>query len=279
MAAAEDDAMSIKDIAKVQTELLKAIANGNSEDVVTLDTVETQHYCEQKAVFERNESPLDENRPERLSRAQEQHEKLVTISAKAGEEYGLSDAWNDIETGDASLMYFPLAHRIVGRTLLGRPTFIRFVDCQPSQLTLVRGVTKDRYLDQLFPNERFLLWCYGSILDRIGFDVSDLSIRYLKYPQSKFKVEEISRAQILVSAEDGDDIAVKLKGESALHPHIRQHPYKYERDPDMGKQLRKYVALWRDNRSPTGANHWKQCVSCRFRPQCNLVLAEGEQRS
>ncbi|WP_336337341.1 hypothetical protein [Haloarcula brevis] len=265
------------EIARHQLDLFESIKKGESDNVITLDTLETQRYCEQKAVFERAEGS-DEERPERLARAQEQHGELVAAMAKTKQEYDLRDIWTDIEAGDISLLYPPLAHKIVGMIIVGRPTFLRFVDSQPTQLTLVRGVTKERYLDELFPNERFVLWCYASLLDRIGFDVSDLSARYLKYPQSKFDVVELSRAQMLVAVEEGDDIAIRLDDESTIHPNIRRHPLGYKRDPEQGKQLRQYAAFWRDGGDPTGANHWKQCAGCRFRNDCNLALAEGEQR-
>ncbi|MFD1589273.1 hypothetical protein ACFR9U_20035 [Halorientalis brevis] len=278
MAGEQAHTKSVGEIRRHQLDLLKALGEDTPDNVVSFDTLETQHYCEQKAVFERAERPTEENRPERLLRAQEQHNQLVEASANTDEEYDVDDVWDDIEAGDVSLLYPPLVHEMVGMTLYARPTYLRFVDSHPTQLTLVRGVTKEGYLDQLFPNERFLLWCYGTLLDRIGFDVSDLSIRYLKYPQAKFDVVELSRAQMLVAVEDGDDISIQLDENATIHPNIRRHPLEYERDPDRGKQLRDYVSFWRDGGDPTGASHWKQCASCRFRPECDLVLAEGEQR-
>ncbi|WP_255194695.1 hypothetical protein [Natronobeatus ordinarius] len=266
------------EIARHQLALFESISEDDRERIIPFSTLETQHYCEQKAQFERAEIPDEESLPERLIRAQEQHNELIETTGATDDEYTLADAWDDIQADDVSLIYFPLAHEIVNMILVGRPTFLRFVDSQPVQLTLVRGVTKDRYLDQLFPNERFLLWCHGNLLDRIGFDVSDLSIRYLKYPQSKFNAVEVSRAQLLLAAEDGDDIAVKLNEKSTLHPNIRQHTLAYEQDTQRGKQLRAYAAFWRDGSDPSGANHWKKCASCRFRSECDLALAQGEER-
>lgn len=266
------------EIARHQLALFESISEDDRERIIPFSTLETQHYCEQKAQFERAEIPDEESLPERLIRAQEQHNELIETTGTTDGEYTLADAWDDIQADDVSLIYFPLAHEIVNMILVGRPTFLRFVDSQPVQLTLVRGVTKDQYLDQLFPNERFLLWCHGNLLDRIGFDVSDLSTRYLKYPQSKFNAVEVSRAQLLLAAEDGDDIAVKLNEKSTLHPNIRQHTLAYERDIQRGRQLRAYAAFWRDGGEPSGANHWKKCVSCRFRSECDLALAQGEER-
>jgi len=278
MVGEQEHTKPIGEIARQQLDLLENINERDQENVVTLATLETQRYCEQKAVFERKENPDGQNRPQRLIRAREQHSQLIDATANTDDEYDIRDVWADIEAGDASLLYPPLVHKIVGMSLLGRPTFLRFVESQPTQLTLVRGVTKDRYLEELFPNERFLLWCYGTILDRIGFNVSDLSIRYLKYPQSKFNVVEVSRAQMLVAVEDGDDIAIQLDEGSTIHPNIRRHPIDYERDPDRGRQLRDYVSFWRDGGEATGANHWKQCAGCRFQSDCDLALAQGDQR-
>ncbi|ELZ88962.1 hypothetical protein C453_00925 [Haloferax elongans ATCC BAA-1513] len=265
-------------IARHQLALFESISEADLERIIPLSTIETQHYCEQKAQFERAETPDDESLPERLIRAQEQHNELVETTGTTSGEYTLADAWDDIQSEDVSLLYPPLAHELVNMVLIGRPTFLRFVDGRPVQLTLVRGVTKDRYLEELFPNEQFLLWCHGNLLDRIGFDVSDLSIRYLKYSQSKFNAVEVSRAQLLLAGEDGDDVAIKLNEKSPIHPNIRQHPLAYERDTERGKQLRAYAAFWRDGGEPSGANHWKKCVSCRFNTECDLALAQGEVR-
>ncbi|WP_284011872.1 hypothetical protein [Haloarcula pelagica] len=278
MAGDQGYSESVDDIARHQLNFLETLQEDEPEHVITLDTLETQRYCEQKAVFERQAGP-DEKRPDRIIRAQEQHGKLVAEMAGTEEEYHLTDVWDDIIAGDVSLLYPPLFFKLIGVIIYGRPTYLRFIDSQPTQLTLVRGVTKKRYLDELFPSERFLLWCYCTILDRIGFSVSDLSARYLKYPQDEFNVVEVSRAQMLVAVEDGDDIAIQLDDDSTVHPNIRRHPIEYKRDSETGKQLREYVAFWRDGGEPTGAGHWKQCAGCRFNPECDLALAQGEQRS
>lgn len=278
MAGDQDRAKPIEEIASHQLTLLKQASDEDDNRVIPLSTIETQHYCEQKARFEWDEVPDKETYPERLILAQEQHGELIETTATRDEGYELEDVWGDISGGDVSLLYPPFAHEIVNVILVGRPTFIRFVDRRPSQLTLVRGVTKEAYLDRLFPNERFLLWCHGNLLDRIGFDVSALSIRYLKYPQSKFNAVEVSRAQMLLAAEDGDDITVRLDAKTPLHPNIRHHPLDYEQDSKRGKRLRQYAAFWRDGGEPTGAKHWKQCASCRFRSNCSLALGQGETR-
>jgi len=278
MAGEQEQSRQTNEIAGHQLDLFERLSDDDIERIVPLSTLETQHYCEQKAQFARAEVPDEESLPERLVRAQAQHSKLVKTTGATDDDYGLAEVWSDIQEGDVSLLYPPFAHEIVNMLLVGRPTFIRFADGLPTQLTLVRGVTKERYLDQLFPNEQFLLWCHGNLLDRIGFDVSELSIRYLKYPQSKFNAVEVSRAQMLLAAEDGDDITVQLDENSTLHPNIRQHPLEYELDTQRGKQLRDYVAFWRDNGEPSGAGHWKQCASCRFRTDCDLALAQGENR-
>lgn len=278
MAGEQEHSSQTNEIASHQLDVFGMISEDDIERIIPLSTLETQHYCEQKAQFERAEVPDEESLPERLVRAHEQHRELVNTTGDSDDDYGLAEAWADIQEEDVSLLYPPFAHEIVNMILVGRPTFIRFVDSLPTQLTLVRGVTKEPYLDQLFPNERFLLWCHGNLLDRIGFDISELSIRYLKYPQSKFNAIEVSRAQMLLAAEEGDDITVQLDNNSALHPNIRQHPIEYERDTQRGKQLRDYAAFWRDNGEPSGADHWKQCAGCRFRTGCDLALAQGENR-
>lgn len=266
-------------IAQDQLSLFDSLSDADPDRILPLSMLETQHYCEQKAQFQRGQSWDDESLPERLVRGREQHSELAETTTTTDDEYILPDAWDDIQSGDVSLIYPPFAHELVNMVLVGRPMFLRFTESQPSQLTLVRGVTKDSYTERLFPNEEFLLWCHGNLLDRIGFDVSDLSIRYLKYPQSKFDAVEVSRAQLLLAAEDGDDITVQLDEDASLHPNIRRHPITYERDTERGKQLRAYAAFWRDGGAdPDGANHWKQCASCRFRPQCDLALADGEHR-
>lgn len=279
MAGNRPHSKPISEIARHQLEILDTITEDNIERIVPLSTLETQHYCEQKAKFERAVEAGEDSRPERLVRAQEQHTELAqTTVGDTDEEYGLEDVWTDIEAGEVSLLHPPFVHELVNMFVAGRPWYIRFVESQPTQLTLVRGVTKDRYLDQFFPNEQFLLWCHANLLDRIGFDVSDLSIRYLKYPQDKFNPVEVSRAQLLLATEDGDDVTVTLNEKSTIHPNIRQHPLDYERDSQRGKQLRDFVAFWRDGGDPQGANHWKKCASCRFRSACNLALARGEER-
>lgn len=279
MAGSQGHRTAPSEIARNQLSLLDSLADEDTGRIIPLSLLDTQHYCEQKAQFQRAQGSDDESLPKRLVRGREQHSELAETTASNDDEYTLEDVWNDIQSGDVSLLYPPLAYELVNMVLVGRPMFLRFVDSQPSQLTLVRGVTKEAYTEQLFPNEEFLLWCHGNLLDRIGFDVSDLSIRYLKYPQSKFDPVEISRAQLLLAAEDGDEVSVKLDEGSTLHPHIRRHPISYERDSERGKQLRSYTAFWRDGGdNPDGANHWKQCVSCRFRSQCDLALAKGEQR-
>jgi CRISPR/Cas system-associated exonuclease Cas4 (RecB family) len=270
----------ISEIADHQLEMLEALTEEDDERIVPLSTLETQHYCEQKALFERVMAPDDENRPDRLIRAQQQHTELVkTTVDETDDDYDIEDVWADIENGDVTLLNPPFVHELVNMLIVGRPWYIRFVESQPRQLTLVRGVTKERYLDQFFPNEQFLLWCYANLLDRIGFDVSDLSIRYLKYPQDKFNPVEVSRAQLLLATEDGDDVTIKLDDKDTLHPNIRQHPVDYERDSQRGKQLRDFVAFWRDGGNPQGANHWKKCASCRFHSACDLALTQGEERA
>lgn len=266
-------------IAQDQLSLFDSLSDADAERILPLSMLETQHYCEQKAQFQRDQGWDEESLPERLVRGREQHSELAETTTTTDDEYTLPDAWDDIQSGDVSLIYPPFAHQLVNMVLVGRPMFLRFTESQPSQLTLVRGVTKEQYTERLFSNEEFLLWCHGNLLDRIGFDVSDLSIRYLKYPQSKFDAVEVSRAQLLLAAEDGDDITVQLDEDSSLHPNIRRHPITYERDTERGKQLRAYAAFWRDDSDdPDGANHWKQCASCRFRAQCDLALADGEHR-
>lgn len=280
MAGDRPHSKPISEIARHQLDIIDTITEDDNERIVPLSTLETQHYCEQKAKFERAVESDEDARPERLVRAQEQHIELAqTTVGDTDEEYGLEDVWADIEAGDVSLLHPPFVHELVNMLVAGRPWYIRFVESQPTQLTLVRGVTKDRYLDQFFPNEQFLLWCHANLLDRIGFDVSDLSIRYLKYPQDKFNPIEVSRAQLLLATEDGDDVTVTLNEKSTIHPNIRQHPLNYARDSQRGKQLRDFVAFWRDGGDPQGADHWKKCASCRFRPACNLALARGEERA
>jgi hypothetical protein len=88
----------------------------------------------------------------------------------------------------------------------------------------------------------------------------------------------VSRAQMLVAVEDGDDIAIQLDDDSTIHPNIRRHPISYDRDPERGKQLRDYVSFWRDGGEPTGADHWKKCAGCRFQSDCDLALAQGDKR-
>ncbi|MDF9747923.1 hypothetical protein [Natrinema salsiterrestre] len=267
------------EIAQDQLSLFDALSGDDAERIIPLSMLETQHYCEQKARFQRGSDWDEESLPARLVRGREQHSELAETTTSTDNEYTLADAWDDIQSGDVSLIYPPFAHEFVNMVVVGRPMFLRFTESQPSQLTLVRGVTKEPYTERLFSNEEFLLWCHGNLLDRIGFDVSDLSIRYLKYPQSKFDAVEVSRAQLLLAAEDGDDITVQLDQNSSLHPNIRRHPITYERDSERGKQLRAYAAFWRDDGDdPDGANHWKQCASCRFQPQCDLALAEGDHR-
>lgn len=266
------------EIARDQLSIFDSLSDNDADRILPLSTVETQHYCEQKARFQREQGWDAESLPDHLVRGREQHRELVKTTGESDSEYTLADAWDDIQSGDVSLLYPPFAHELVNMLLMGRPTFIRFVKSQPVQLTLVRGVTKEPYMERLFPNERFLLWCHATLLDRIGFDVSDLSIRYLKYPQSKFNAIEVSRAQLLLAAEEGDDITIQLDEDETLHPNIRHHPVTYERDTERGKQLRSYAAFWRDGGAPSGADHWKQCASCRFSPRCDLALAEGEKR-
>lgn len=280
MAGDRPHSKPISEIVRHQLNILDTITEDDSERIVPLSTLETQYYCEQKAQFQRAVTPEEDSLPERLIRAQKQHNQLVqTTVGKPDDEYDIEDMWADIEAGDVSLVYPPFVHELVNMLVAGRPTYIRFVDSRPTQLTLVRGVTRDRYLNEFFPNEQFLLWCHANLLDRIGFDVSDLSIRYLKYPQDKFNPVEVNRAQLLLAAEDGDDVTVTLDEKSTIHPNIRQHPLDYERDLQRGKQLRDFVAFWRDGGDPQGANHWKKCASCRFRAACDLALAKGEERS
>jgi hypothetical protein len=265
-------------IGQDQLSLFDSLSEADANRIIPLSTLETQHYCEQKAEFQHGDRDSEQSLPNRLIRGREQHEQLVQTTGTNDEEYTLPDVWDDIQSGDAFLLYPPFALELVNMVLVGRPMFIRFVEGRPTQLTLVRGVTKEDYINRLFPNERFLLWCHANLLDRLGFDVSELSIRYLKYPQEKFDAVQVSRAQLFLATEEGDDITIQLDDSETLHPDIRRHPITYERDPELGKQLRSYVAFWRDGGNPSGANHWKQCMSCRFREQCNLALARGDER-
>lgn len=261
-------------IADRQRALFEAASEAEPNSIVGTSNLETQHYCEQKALFERREDDSADSRPDRLDRGKRQHNWLTAPShATDANQYTLDDMWADIQNGDIGLTTPPFIYEISGIYLIGKPTFLRFQDGRPTQLTQVRGVTNDDYLDQVFPNERFRLWCYGSLLDRVGFDVSDLSLRYLKYPQSTFDVEKILNAELLLS-NGSESVSIPLDdvGTSVYPKLLHQHPVEYEQDPEMGKKLRSFLALWRDGGDPDGANHWKQCQGCRFQEECTLAL-------
>jgi hypothetical protein len=138
MAGDRGQLKSVSEIATHQLDILGSITEEESERVVPLSTLETQHYCEQKALFERDLGPDEDNRPERLIRAQKQHTALVqTTVGDPNDEYGVEDVWADIEAGDVSLLHPPFVHELVNMLVAGRPWYIRFADSQPVQLTLV----------------------------------------------------------------------------------------------------------------------------------------------
>ncbi|MBX0287964.1 hypothetical protein EGH22_16650 [Halomicroarcula sp. F28] len=217
---------------------------------------------------------LQTTRPDRLDRGKRQHSWLTTPSHVTDpNQYAFEDMWADIQDGDVGLTTPPFIYDIGGIYVIGKPTFLRFNDGRPTELTQLRGVTNDDYLDQIFPNEWFRLWCYGSLLDRVGFDVSNLSIRFLKYPQSTFDAPKILNAELLIS-NNSESVSIPLDdvGNSVYPELLYQHPFKYEQDAEKGQTLRSFLALWRDGGEPSAANHWKQCQGCRFREECTLAL-------
>ena len=83
------------EIARHQLALFESLSDDDRERIIPFSTLETQHYCEQKAQFERTEIPDEESRPQRLIRAQEQHNELIETAGTTEDEYTLADAWDD----------------------------------------------------------------------------------------------------------------------------------------------------------------------------------------
>lgn len=112
----------VSEIACDQLGILDTITEDDSERIVPLSTLETQHYCERKVQFERAMDPEEDTLPDRLILAQKQHTKLVqTTVGDTDEEYRLEDVWADIKDGDISLLHPPFVHELVQMLVMGRP--------------------------------------------------------------------------------------------------------------------------------------------------------------
>ncbi len=243
----------------------KEVYSGTTTPVIIADeTVGGHEFNERKAEDERRSNGTKQRRVGEVAATNRQS---VDRLQKERSFDGMEEVWNELVEGGSGAYrgLHPVMYR-KGVYIYGCPHLVTFEDFRPTSVVRLRG-TQDKYLNrpQPFANQLIGPWLTCRMLDRGGFDVSDLSFIHLRYDREKIDVDRLTNLSQLEQsaiAQSGLPSKISLEravgglipGEQGLE-HFAVDTYDYDaqfthESVNFANRLRRSISIVRGDCSP-----------------------------
>jgi CRISPR/Cas system-associated exonuclease Cas4 (RecB family) len=252
----------ISTIAKRQDLALERVQNDEPDVCVGVAKVASQFYCEKQLQLQ--EEHGDRTTPE-MEAGQSGHEAAY----EGAEEVTREEFWSSVAeepsvTTFESSLCFELNDDL---TIVGRPDAVHFRDGVP------RVVVERKFArtpENLYDNHKVQAWLYSFLLDKAGFDVSELRSLILRFP-SDFprdadavqSVEQLAIEQALSTNESELPRRSRVLKQFDAWSHIRPYdPVKWLNELDHA------LDYWRGERPAVPTDVAIRCQYCDYENVC-----------
>jgi len=233
-------------------------------------------YCEQQAVFER---ASDEPKAASVEQAATVNQAAADSIPADSIPPEVNDQLLKQEGHGAYTNYHPTLERN-GLWIRCFPDLFAFADRKPQFSVRLRGTT-ERYLYSSFENREYPSWLTCRVMDRLGFDTSNLQYAIIRYDRDYYHQDESSSdsaakpttAALLGTLEIkfANGQFDQIRDALVEFDHIDLDVYDYQRSK-FTDHLYRHVQIWKGEVEPQGADVRGKCKSCEFSDDCQLSL-------
>ena len=151
--------------------------------------------------------------------------------------------------------------------MIGMPDHIIWSEGRPRWLVELKTTSRDP--TPLWDDQRAQLMIYGALLDKMGFDCSNLKMAIVRLKAGELTEDERREWLIMVSKylESGQIQDLEAKNEGLMKVHVVKHDV-----AETEALVRSMQDYWLGRREPTSSTSVNKCKVCEYHAVCTKSL-------
>ena len=226
---------------------------------VPVSSIAEQYYCEYKL---ENEFALGEIPTEAKDSGTTMHDELMPTERISREEFARL-----VEGKKPSLAVLRVWGLAGGLKVVGEPDHIIWSHGRPLWVVELKTTRGDP--TPLWEDQENQVRIYGLLLDRMGFDCSNMELAVVRLKSGELKEDERKEWILNVSGAllEGKTKWLELRYPGRMKVHLMRHePEKAE------KAIASKAGYWLEEREPTSSSSVGKCRACEYNSSCPKSL-------